>query len=130
MAMKIEICTLCEYASEHDGRLTIVDTFDTIVALKFPWRAYFHFVAKINIEDNQIDYQKIRMLILNANDSQEILFDTSGSYSHNDTAEKMNLLAGFKGIIFNARGDYKFQVFFDDDLVIDHPFKLILKDGK
>lgn len=128
--MKLEICTLCEYASEHNGRLTIVDTFDAIAASKFPWRAYFHFAAKIDIEDNQKEYQKIRMLILKSDDSREILFDTSGSYNHIDKAEKMNLLAGFKGIIFNTLGEYKFQVFFDDDLVIDHSFKLILKDGK
>ncbi len=128
--MKLEICTLCEYASEHNGRLTIVDTFDAIAASKFPWRAYFHFAAKIDIEDNQKEYQKIRMLILKSDDNREILFDTSGSYNHIDKAEKMNLLAGFKGIIFNTLGEYKFQVFFDDDLVIDHSFKLILKDGK
>ncbi len=128
--MKLEICTLCEYASEHNGRLTIVDTFDAIVALKFPWRAYFHFAAKINMSDNQKEYQKIRMLIIKSDDDCEVLFDTNGSYNHIDKAEKMNLLAGFKGIIFNSLGEYKFQVFFDDELVVNHPFKLILKDGK
>lgn len=127
--MKLEICTLCEYASEHNGRLTIVDTFDAIVASKFPWRAYFHFAAKISIESDQKEYQKIRMLIMKS-DSFEILFDTSGSYNYVDKTEKINLLAGFKGIIFIAPGEYKFQVYFDDDLVIDHPFKLMLKDGK
>lgn len=127
--MKLEICTLCEYASEHNGRLTIVDTFDAIVASKFPWRAYFHFAAKISIESNQKEYQKIRMLIMKS-DSLEILFDTSGSYNYVDKTEKINLLAGFKGIIFSTPGEYKFQVYFDDDLVIDHPFKLMLKDGK
>lgn len=127
--MKLEICTLCEYASEHNGRLTIVDTFDAIVASKFPWRAYFHFAAKISIESDQKEYQKIRMLIMKS-DSFEILFDTSGSYNYVDKTEKINLLAGFKGIIFSAPGEYKFQVYFDDDLVIDHPFKLMLKDGK
>ncbi len=127
--MKLEICTLCEYASEHNGRLTIVDTFDAIVASKFPWRAYFHFAAKISIESDQKEYQKIRMLIMKS-DSLEILFDTSGSYNYVDKTEKINLLAGFKGIIFSTPGEYKFQVYFDDDLVIDHPFKLMLKDGK
>lgn len=127
--MKLEICTLCEYASEHNGRLTIVDTFDAIVASKFPWRAYFHFAAKISIESDQKEYQKIRMLIMKS-DSLEILFDTSGSYNYVYKTEKINLLAGFKGIIFSTPGEYKFQVYFDDDLVIDHPFKLMLKDGK
>lgn len=65
--MKVEISTLCEYASEHSGQLTIVDTFDAIFALKFPWRAYFHFVARINLEDTRKDYQKVKMFIVKNN---------------------------------------------------------------
>jgi hypothetical protein len=70
------------------------------------------------------------MRIIKADDSDEILFETKGSYNNSDKAEKINLLAGLKGIIFNSLGEYKFQVFFDNDLLIDHPFKLILKDDK
>lgn len=128
--MKIEICTLCEYASEHQGRLTIVDTIDAIHALKFPWRAYFHFAARLNLEDNAKEYQQIKMRIVKADDGNEILFETCGTYNIAVDTEKMNLLAGIKGIIFNNPGRYKFQVFFDDDSVIDYSFKLILKDGK
>ena len=128
--MKVEISTLCEYASEHQGRLTIVDTFDTISALKFPWRAYFHFAAKINLEDNETDYQKIRMLIVESDGEHRTLFETEGVYDRFAGAEKMNLVAGFKGIIFNQPGQYCFQVFFDEDLVVNHPFKLTLKNDR
>lgn len=128
--MKVEISTLCEYASEHSGQLTIVDTFDTIFASKFPWRAYFHFVAKINLEGTQKDYQTIRMAIVKADDSRENLFEAHGAYRKDTNAEKMNLVAGLKGLIFNSPGEYRFLVFFDNDRVIDHPFRLILKDGK
>lgn len=34
--MKIEIFTLCDFAQENSGKLTIVGTFDTIVAREFP----------------------------------------------------------------------------------------------
>lgn len=128
--MKVEISTLCEYASEHNGRLTIVDTFDTISALKFPWRAYFHFAAKINLEDNLADYKKIRMLIVESEGEHRPLFETEGVYSNIAGAEKMNLVAGFKGIIFDQPGQYCFQVFFDDDPVVNHPFKLTLKNDR
>jgi hypothetical protein len=34
--MKIEIFTFCDYAQENYGKLTVVGTFDTISAKKFP----------------------------------------------------------------------------------------------
>jgi hypothetical protein len=34
--MKTEIFTLCDFAQENEGKLTVVGTFDTIVAREFP----------------------------------------------------------------------------------------------
>ena len=34
--MKIELFTFCDFAQENSGKLTIVGTFDTIIAGKFP----------------------------------------------------------------------------------------------
>jgi hypothetical protein len=34
--MKIELCTFCDFAQENMGKLTIVGTFDTIVARDYP----------------------------------------------------------------------------------------------
>lgn len=126
--MNIEICTLCEYASEHEGRLTIVDTFDAISASKFPWRAYFHFASKINFENEHKTYRKIKMIIID--DRQRVLFEADGPYEGHAEVDKMNLVAGFKGLIFDNPGVHRFQVLFDEDMIVDYPFKLVLKDEK
>ncbi|MDR1178417.1 MAG: hypothetical protein LBK64_06285 [Spirochaetaceae bacterium] len=34
--MKVELFTLCDFAQENGGKLTIVGTFDTIIAREFP----------------------------------------------------------------------------------------------
>ncbi len=34
--MKIELFTLCDFAQENNGKLTIVGTFDTIISRNFP----------------------------------------------------------------------------------------------
>ena len=34
--MKIELFTLCDFAQENSGKLTIVGTFDTIISRNFP----------------------------------------------------------------------------------------------
>lgn len=126
--MKIEICTLCEYASEHNGRITIVNTLDAIIALKFPWRAYFYFVAKIKLKNNKKSYQNINMRIVKKDNEQEILFEANGSYDSNIDNEKMNLIAGFNGIVFNESGEYNFQIFFDKENIINHTFNVVLKN--
>lgn len=128
--MKVEISTLCEYAADHLGRLTIVDTFDTISAQKFPWRAYFHFAAKINLEDRSNDYQKIKMLIIKDDDNHEKLFEAESTLQKLSNSETMNLVAGLKGLIFNTSGQYLFQVIFDNETIINHPFRVNLKDEK
>ncbi len=128
--MKPEIVALCGYASENNGKLTIVDAFDALVAQKFPWRAYFHFAAKINLEDRSNDYQKIKMLIIKDDDNHEKLFEAESTLQKLSNLEKMNLVAGLKGLIFNTSGQYLFQVIFDNETIINHPFRVNLKDEK
>ena len=36
--MTVGLFVLCDYAKNDNGRLTIVDTFDSIRASKLPWR--------------------------------------------------------------------------------------------
>jgi hypothetical protein len=36
IAIKIELFTFCDFAQENGGKLTIVGTFDTIIARNFP----------------------------------------------------------------------------------------------
>lgn len=43
--MKIELFTLCDFAQENSGKLTIVGTFDTIVAKAFPMSHQFFTLA-------------------------------------------------------------------------------------
>ena len=129
--MKVEISSLCEYASERQGHLTIVDTFDVINAMKFPWRAYFYYVAKIDVNDDSLqNYQTITMSIINK-DNGDKLFETSNPLNKIHKSDKLNLVAGFKGLIFNKAGEYRLDVYFDKELVINHPFKVVVKkDGK
>lgn len=123
--MKVEISSLCEYASEHAGRLTIIDTFDTIVAMKIPWRAYFYYVAKIDANDVRKEYETIKVVI--RNDGGDNLFEVSNPFGKHQLLHKFNLVAGFKGLIFDKAGEYKLSVYFDKELVIEHLFKVELR---
>lgn len=128
--MKSEIVTLCEYASEHNGRLTIVDTFDAIIATKFPWRAYFSVASKIDLMGCKKDYKIVSMRIISAKDSNKVVFEASSPFNHPESFGKLNMVANFKGLIFEEQGEYLFHVLFDNTVIAECVFKVILKNDE
>jgi hypothetical protein len=128
--MKPEIVALCEYASDHNGHLTIVDAFDAIKAEKFPWRAYFSVAAKIDMSGAKTEYQTVRLsIVCPENEGEEAIFETSSHLPHINDKGKINLVASFKGLIFKQAGIYRFQIYFDNDMVVNHSFK-VERNGK
>jgi hypothetical protein len=128
--MKSEILTLCEYASENNGRLTIVDSFDAIVATKLPWRAYFSVASKIDLMNRTCEYETVTMKIVSASDSDKVIFEASNPFNHPESFDKLNLVANFKGLIFEVPGKYLFRILFDSEIVAECMFKVILKKNE
>lgn len=128
--MKTEISTLCEYASDNNGRLTIVDAFDAIVADKLPWRSYFYFAAKWNMDGNSIEYKKMTISIVPDEADAKPIFETSGPFEKIEEVSKLNFAAGLKGLIFEKAGDYYFRIKFDDEIATDHKFKVLVSKNE
>lgn len=124
--MKTEILTLCDYASDNEGKLTIVGTFDTIIASKFPWRTYFYAVARIDLEENIPIDKSLTISIVSKNDEDEEIFTTSETITQE--SYKLNIVAGFKGLIFETSGNYAFRVTIDNNIITEYLFKVIIKD--
>lgn len=127
--MNIEICTLCEYASDHQGRLTIVDTFDTVKASKLPWREYFYIALKVNLDKDHKPYSTMSIVVEKQDDGSE-LFATKGPVELGSDISKFTTVAGFKGLIFNSAGSYLFKIMLDDDVIVVHPFNVIVDNAK
>lgn len=123
--MKSEIITLCEYASEHNGQLTIVDTFDVLTAAKFPWRAYFYVAAKIKMTNCLKHYNTIKISIT-FGASGATIFEASTPFTK-EKIDKFNVVAGLKGLIFDKQGEYLLNISLDNDIIAEHPFKVIEK---
>lgn len=128
--MKSEILTLCEYASEHNGHLTIVDTFDAIIATKLPWRAYFSVASKIDLSDYAGEYKTVSMKVVSAKDSDKVVFEASSPFNHPESFGKLNMVANFKGLIFEEPGEYLFRILFDATIIAECVFKVILKNNE
>lgn len=128
--MKSEILTLCEYASEHNGHLTIVDTFDAIIATKLPWRAYFSVASKIDLCDYAGEYKTVSMRIVSAKDFDKVVFEASSPFNNPESFGKLNMVANFKGLIFEESGEYLFRILFDSTITAECTFKVILKNNE
>lgn len=127
--MNPEILALCRYASEHNGQLTIVDTFDAIIAPKLPWREYFYVAAKINLADCNADYKNIAMGIIHIGEITKPIFEATSPFVHSENMEKLNMVAGLKGLIFEHTGDYILRISLDETIVAELPFKVMLKEN-
>lgn len=128
--MKPEIMTLCEYASENNGRLTIIDAFDTITATKFPWRAYFSIASRIDLSGCEIDCKNISMKIVSANDPSNVIFEAESPFERPKDFGKLNMVAGFKGLIFPESGDFLFKIKLDNADIAECPFRVINKGNE
>lgn len=128
--MKPEIMTLCEYASENNGRLTIVDAFDAIIATKLPWRAYFSIASRIDFTGCEINCKTVSMRIVSKDDSSKVVFEADSPFERPKDFSKLNLVAGFKGLIFPEAGDYIFTISLDNSVIAECLFKVISKENE
>lgn len=125
--MQQQILTLCEFASEvNPGSLIIYKTFDVIEAKSFPWRANFYAVAKVNVLGHDtLDFKKVKMMILSAEDKNEILFTAEKDFIKEKNLERMNFIAGFTGLKFFHSGVYLYRITLDETIVVDYRFQVI-----
>ena len=129
--MEVELFALCDYAVNNGGKLTIVGTFDTLTAPKFPWRAYFGVAVKLNMEGEPLVKQSFDMYIYREGDKENRIFEARTPLEPKD-AEKMVLAGNIKGLIFGEPARYHYVLAVDDNLLGDYEFNVVLKyeDGK
>ena len=125
MPMNTEILTLCRYASNHGGHLSIIDTFDVIAASKFPWREYFYVAAKMNFSDDNENYKAISVVITSEDCPGKVLFEALSDFVRPEGSKKLNIVAGIKGFIFEYAGNYSLNICLDGKAVASLPFKVI-----
>lgn len=123
--MKIELFTLCEFAANNNGKLTIVDTIDSFIADKFPWRAYFGIALKLGL-DSDIKHSgndRPFSIYLCKEGENERLF-TAETMLNTVKDDKVVLAANIKGLIFKSPGIYHFYLKMDDTILEDYIFEV------
>ena len=123
--MTTELIALGEYVSNHNGRLTIVDTFDAIYAERFPWRAYFGIAVIFVLTPEDSTKEMLYMRIASERDDSEI-FNASTKLAPppDNKGGKLVIASNVKGLIFPAPGLYHLIISADADQVADFKFEV------
>jgi hypothetical protein len=115
--MKPEIFTLCDFAQESGGKLTIVGTFDTIITRSFPCtHPQLSVVIRLRFNINEFDTHTFRIETRNL-DGETCTPPVSGSINvkgvGNATAVS-HLVFGISNLRFTSPSVVNFILYIDD----------------
>lgn len=105
--MTIDLFTLCEFASNNAGSLTIVNTLDRISADHLPWRAYIAFAIKGALPAGSQSETKLKLKIFQQ-ENKSIIFETEIAIP--PTVGSFVAAGNLRGLIINEAGKYVFQL--------------------
>lgn len=111
--MKVNFLTLCDFAQDNQGKLSIMGTFNRILAntVPFTYTTPFYIVARVVSKESACG--KIKMTCIapdggTISQSPEIAFSIQDQ--NNDGHEKYaNFIMGFQNTSFKQFGTYRFR---------------------
>ena len=120
--MTVELFVLCDYAKNDNGRLTIVDTFDSIRAARLPWRAYFGFALKMQASPDDLDGKELTLKIASQENPDAVIFETVTKLTSSQKKGSLSIAGNLKGLIFEQSGLHDFKVLLGGQEIYSHPF--------
>lgn len=115
--MKVNILTLCDFAQDNNGKLTVVGIYDLIVTKKVPFTKSLFFVARICFapEDTGKKYE-VKIDIQSQKNQTPLIAPIANEFSI-ETSDKdvyCNLIFELGRFAFPTDGIYNFKLKVDD----------------
>ena len=117
--MEIEIFTLCDFAQDNSGKLTIVGTFDGIHSKQFPVvHSNFSVACRLRFSEKETGQHDMRLRFIDASGKElfqpitgqmNIPMPTNGQYT------TINLVFNLNQVKFEKAGRYSFELYIDDE---------------
>jgi hypothetical protein len=119
LKMEIEIFTLCDFAQDNSGKLTVVGTFDGIYSKQFPFvQANFSVACRLRFSEKEAGAHDMRLRFTDG-DKQEFIKPIEGQINiakpQNGQYSAVNLVFNFNQVKFEKAGRYSFELYIDDD---------------
>jgi len=134
--MDFQIATLCDYAADHQGKMTIVAPFDALAARELPVRhpqCALAMRVRMTPEDNG-DHTMLISLIDEdgqaVNPQMPIKADLPVTIPDEVSFVTRNLIVNFQGLEFKKVGVYSVDIMLDDELTVRIPLRVVQVDEK
>jgi hypothetical protein len=117
--MEIEIFTLCDFAQDNSGKLTVVGTFDGINSKQFPFvQSAFCVACRLRFSEKEIGEHNMRLRFIDVG-GKEIIQPIEGNLKipnpQNGQYSTINLVFNFAQMKFDKAGRYSFELYMDND---------------
>jgi hypothetical protein len=125
--MKIELLTFCDFAQENQGKLTIVGTFDTIIARSYPCvHPSLSLVVRIRFDIWEFGTHEFRIEThdLNGDMQMEPITGKLEVNSVGNATAVSHLVFGIGNIRFNGPGVANFVIYVDNKELATMPLYL------
>lgn len=134
--MDFQIATLCDYAADHQGKMTIVAPFDALAARDLPVRHPQCALAMrvcMTPEDNGDHVMHITLIDEDGqavNPQMPIKADLPVKIPDEVSFVTRNLIVNFQGLEFKQTGVYSVDITLDDELAVRIPLRVVKVDEK
>lgn len=127
--METEIFTLCDFAQDTNGKLTIVGTFDRINNIKsFPYTHPSCSVAcRLRFSAKEGGAHKFKLHLINVAGKELAAIDGDMNIGNTAGAEyvTINIPVNFGQLKFDTAGRYSFELYIDGKWISGLPLTLI-----
>jgi hypothetical protein len=128
--MEIEIFTLCDFAQDNNGKLTIVGTFDKVFTTQLPVRQNCCVVIKMRLGNSEAGRHNVKLKFINEA-GKEFIAPASLDIDHRvnpvDDYNAIPVIMNFHPLQLEKAGRYAIELYYDDDF--KSGFKLTVVHG-
>jgi hypothetical protein len=126
--MEIEIFTLCDFAQDNNGKLTIVGTFDTLFTQQLPVMQNCCVVVKMRLANSETGKHAVMLKFL-APDGRDVMpppaFDIDHRPNPNADYNAIPLIVNFNPLKLDKAGKYAIEFFYDGEFQSGLKFTLV-----
>lgn len=126
--MKIELFTLCEGAFNTNGRLTIVNTFEDLIANQYPWRGPLGMALKLLVLQEEVQDYSFQIRIQNRDKTQTFHemnaeLKLAQQAGHGDV--RIALATNIQGLLLPVAGEYLVVISVNGNPLQTYSFKAL-----
>lgn len=116
--MEVEIFTVCDFAQDNGGKLTIVGTFDRIASAVFPCvHSALSVALRLRFANSEEGAHSLKLRLTDSS-NVNIIEPLQGDLNVGPSAlgySAVNLVINFQSVKFETEGRYSFELHINDE---------------